>query len=61
MIGGEDYTLVAHFDKGSCDKEEEYQHISKNEKEEEEALDLEYKYDIPTTSRTYSKVRYINS
>ena len=51
MIGGEVCPLVLHFNKGSCEEEDEYRPISN--KEEEESLDPEYGYDIPTTPHTY--------
>ena len=60
MTGGEDYDLASHFDKGSCEEEDEYHPIPKNE-EEEEAPDLEYEYAIPTIPRTSPEVRSRNS
>ena len=37
MNRGKDYDFTLQFDKGSCNKEEEYQCISKREEEEPEA------------------------
>ena len=45
----------------SCNKEEEYQAISKREEEEAEAPDIEYEYGTPTTPCRYMEVISRNS
>ena len=60
MTGVEDYDLALHFDKGSCDEEEEYQPIPKKE-EEEETPYPEYEYTTHTTPRTSLELRSRNS
>ena len=60
MSRGEDYELMSHFDEGSCDKEEEYQSISEEDKEIE-APDPNHQYDTPTTLCISLEVRSRNS
>ena len=48
--------MTLHFERDSCNEEEEYQPIPKRE-EEEETTDPEYKYDTPMTPRTSLEVR----
>ena len=51
MTKRRDYKLASHFNKGSCDEEEEYQLISEKE-DEEEAPNPYQQYDIPATPHT---------
>ena len=60
MTIAEYYDLTSHFDEGSCNEEEEYRSVSKQE-EEAKYLDPEHEYDTPTTVHTLSEVRSRNS